>query len=89
MSSNSTKKNEMMPFVATWKDLKIIILSEVSQSKINIIFICGILKTNTNELIYKTETDPHPDLENELTFTREERWGDIGSLGLTCTHCHI
>ena len=50
-----------MPFAATWKDLKIIILSEVSQiekGKYHVIsFICGMLKKkkDTNELIYKTE----------------------------------
>ena len=30
------KKNEIMPFVETWMDLEIIILSEVSQTKTNI-----------------------------------------------------
>ena len=30
-------KNKIMPFAATWMDLKIIILSEVSQRKTNII----------------------------------------------------
>ena len=30
------KKNEIMPFAATWMDLKMIILSEVSQIKTNI-----------------------------------------------------
>ena len=27
------RKNEIMPFAATWVDLKIVILSEVSQTK--------------------------------------------------------
>ena len=32
------KKNEVVPLIATWMDLEIIILSEVSQRKINIIY---------------------------------------------------
>ena len=34
---SAIKKNEIMSFAATWMDLEIIILSEVSQTKINII----------------------------------------------------
>ena len=44
-----------MPFVATWTDLEIIILSEVSQAekdKYMISLICGILINDTDELIY-------------------------------------
>ena len=33
---SAIKKNEIMPFVATWMDLENIILSEVSQTKTNI-----------------------------------------------------
>ena len=47
-----------MPFAAPWIDLEIIILSEASQiekDKYHMIsLICGILKNDTNELIYKT-----------------------------------
>ena len=56
------KKNEIMPFAATSMGLEIIILSEVNQTEKDkyrmISLICGILKNDTNELIYKTETDP-------------------------------
>ena len=39
----ATKKKEIMPFEATWMDLEIIILSEVRQTKTNILsLICGI-----------------------------------------------
>ena len=34
---SAIKKNELMPLVETWMDLEIIILSEVSQTKTNII----------------------------------------------------
>ena len=50
-----------MPFSATWIDLGVIILSEVSQKekdKYHVNLIHGILKKNdTNKLIYKTEID--------------------------------
>jgi len=50
-----------MPFAATWMDLAIIILSEVSQKKkrqipYNITYMWN-LKYDTNELIYEKETD--------------------------------
>ena len=42
---SAIKKKEILPFAATWMDLEIIILSEVSQThrgKYHISLICGI-----------------------------------------------
>ena len=45
---SAIKKNEVMPFAATWMDLEIVILSEVSQKEKDkyhmILLICGIEK---------------------------------------------
>ena len=43
---SAIKKNKILPFAATWMDLEIIILSEISQTEkdkyIMLSFICGI-----------------------------------------------
>ena len=57
---SAIKKNEIMPFAATWMDLEIIKLSEVSQKERQIPYAITYmwnLKYNTNELICKAETD--------------------------------
>ena len=50
-----------MIFAATWIDAEIITLSEVSQTEKGkhhmISLTCGTFKNDTNELIYKAETD--------------------------------
>ena len=53
------RKNEIMSFVATWKDLEIIILSQSNRERqISYDITCKRhLKTDTNELTYKTEID--------------------------------
>ena len=48
-----------MPFEAAWMDREILILSEVRQRRLisyDITYMWN-LKNDTNELIYKTETD--------------------------------
>ena len=46
-----------MPFSGTWIDMEIIILTEVSQKETYDITYMQNLKYDTNEPIYKTETD--------------------------------
>ena len=56
--SATQKKSEIMPFAATEMDLQIIILNEVRKRKTpyDINYMWN-LKYDTNELMYKTETD--------------------------------
>ena len=50
------KKNEVLPFAATWMDLEMIILSEVRQRQISYITYMWNPNTDTNELIHKTDS---------------------------------
>ena len=51
------KKNEIMPSAATWRQLEIIILSEVRERQISydITYMCN-LRYDTIEPIYETES---------------------------------
>ena len=55
----SHKKNETMPFAATWMDIGVIVLSEVSQRKTNIIWyhLYVECKKSYKLTFYRTETD--------------------------------
>ena len=68
-----------MPFAATWMDLAIIILSEVSQKKkrqipYNITYMWN-LKYDTNELIYEKETDAQTQKTNLMVTKGLRVWG--------------
>ena len=82
-----------MPFAATWMDLKIVILSEVSQTEKEISYditcMWNLKRNDTDERIYKTEMDSQT-YRMILRLPAGEGWRErIGSLGLTCTHCDI
>ena len=73
MEYYSAIKNEIMLFAATWIQLEIIILSEVSQKekgKYHITYMWN-LKYDTNEPVYKTEADSQT--ENRLVVVKGKR----------------
>ena len=56
---SAIRKNEMLPFAATWMKLEIIVLNEVSQRKqiqYDIIYMWN-LKYDINEPIHEAETE--------------------------------
>ena len=87
---SAIKKNEIMPFVATWMDIEITILSEVNQKekdKYHNITYMWNLKYDTNEHIY--ETKRLTDIEDRHMVAKGEgRWGREG-LGVWVSKCKL
>jgi len=71
------KKNEIMPFTATWTEQEIIILSKVSQKEKDkhhtISFTCGILKEKRYKSNYLQNRNRPTDIESKLMVTKRER----------------
>ena len=82
------KKNEMMSFAATWIDLENIILSEISQTEKDKYYMLSVKKKNTNEFIYRIETDCRPG-EQIYSYQGEVGEGYIRSTGLTKNKLHV
>ena len=79
-----------MPFAATWTDLEIIILTEVSLKERQIYDITSVwnLKYNTNECIYETETNSQTQ-RTDLGLRGVVAEGQTGSLGLAGANYYI
>ena len=72
---SAIKKNEILSFAATWMDLEIIILSEVSQTKTNIIsLICGI-KKKIKQINILQNRNRFTDIKNQFMVTKREKGG--------------
>ena len=69
------KKNEIMPFVATWMDLEIIIVSEINQRKTNIPYHLYIASKKMIQLNLFTKQKQTQSLRMELMVTSEEGSG--------------
>ena len=70
-----------MSFSATWMDLAITILSEVSQTekdKRHTVMLTRGIQNDTNELIYKTETDSQTKKTYSWLPKRSERRDKLG-----------
>ena len=72
------KRNKIMPLAATWVDLEIMILSEISQRQIlyDVTYMWN-LKNDTKELIDRREADSLTDFKNKFMVTRRERLGGV------------
>ena len=75
---SAVKKNELVPLAASWLQLEIIILSEVSQTEkdksYNVTYMLN-LKYNTNEHIYETETHRPREQTCSCQGERNTGWG--------------
>ena len=72
---SAIKRNEIMPFAATWLDLEIIV-TKVTQTKRNI--ICYHLNVESKKMIQINllhNRNGPTDVANKLMVTKEERLG--------------
>ena len=77
--NSAIKKNQIMPFAATWMELETLVLSQVRQIPYGITYTWNLIN-GTNEPFHRKET---VDMENRLVVAKgeEEGVGWIGNLG--------
>ena len=86
---SAIKKNEIMPFAATWMDLEIIILSEVNQERERqITYDITYMWTLKYGTKWK-QTHGHKEQTCGCQGGGRVEEGRIGSLGLVDANCYI
>ena len=87
---SAIKKNEIMPFVATWMGLDVI-LSEVRERQISydITYMWNLKKKKIQMNLFTKQKQNHKLREQTYGYQRGEGEGYLGSLGFTCTHYYI
>ena len=76
---SAMRKKEILPFAATWMQLKIIILSEVSQRKTNIMCYHLYLESKIwHKRTYLWNRNRHTGIENKLMVAKR-KWGQEGT----------
>ena len=71
---SAIKTNEIMGSIAIWMDLEIVILSEVSQTKTNII-VCHLYVESNKMILMNLLQSRNRDFENKLMDSKGERLG--------------
>ena len=79
---STMKENEIMPFVATWIDLEIIILGEVNQRKTNIIYHLYMESFKKMQMNLLQNRNRLTNFENKHMITKGDRLGEGGTGGL-------
>ena len=79
---SAIKRNKIQAFLATWMDLEIIMLSELSHTmrhQHQMLSLTWNLKKGQNELLCRTDTDLQ--ILTNLWFPKETVWGMGGCAG--------
>ena len=80
---SAIKKNAILSFATMWMDLEGIMLSEISQRKINTVWYHLYVESKKyNKLVNIKKRSRLTDIENKLMITSGEREGGRGNIGI-------